>query len=124
MANKTPFPMGGAVTTERYVKEKRDTVLRYVKALAQALHYLKTNREGSCWRLSPATRVSIIARCMGAAFDAARRLYSDILVPRPKDSDLVARGTCPAQSEVARFRHEKPRRTRRPTRELLEKAVF
>jgi hypothetical protein len=44
---KPPFPMGGAVTTQPYVKEKRDTVLRYVKAMAQALHYLKTNREGS-----------------------------------------------------------------------------
>ena len=61
VATKTPFPMGGAVTTEHYVKEKRDTVLRYVKALAQALHYLKTN-EKARWRLSPATRVSRIAR--------------------------------------------------------------
>ena len=36
VAAKTPFPMGGAVTTQRYVREKRDVVLRYVKALAQA----------------------------------------------------------------------------------------
>ncbi len=78
------------MTTERYVKERRDTVLRYVKALAQALHYLKTNRESS---------LAIISRCarfqnrevMGAAFDAARRLYSEIPMPPTEGFDLVAK---------------------------------
>ena len=90
VANKTPFPMGGAVTTERYVKEKRDTVLRYVKALAQALHYLKTNREGSLAIISRYARFQN-REVMGAAFDAARRLYSDIPVPPTEGFDLVAK---------------------------------
>ena len=45
----------------RAPRSQRDTVLRYIKALAQALHYLKTNREGSL-AITPATRVSRIAR--------------------------------------------------------------
>jgi hypothetical protein len=60
-------------------------VLRYVKALAQALHYLKTNREGSIAIISRYAR-SQNPEMMGAAFDAARRLYNDTPVPRPKDS--------------------------------------
>jgi ABC-type nitrate/sulfonate/bicarbonate transport system substrate-binding protein len=90
VANKTPFPMGGAVTTQRYVKEQRDTVLRYVKALAQALHYLKTNREGSLAIISRYARFQN-PEVMGAAFDAARRLYSEIPWPPTEGFDLVAR---------------------------------
>jgi NitT/TauT family transport system substrate-binding protein len=90
VAAKTPFPMGGAVTTQRYVKENRDTVLRYVKALAQALHYLKTNREGSMAIISRYARFQN-PEVMGAAFDAARRLYSDIPMPPTEGFDLVAR---------------------------------
>jgi len=90
VAAKTPFPMGGAVTTERYVKEKRDTVLRYVKALTQALHYLKTNREGSLAIISRYARFQN-REVMGAAFDAARRLYSEVPMPPTEGFDLVAR---------------------------------
>jgi NitT/TauT family transport system substrate-binding protein len=90
VAAKTPFPMGGAVTTQRYVKEKRDTVLRYVKALTQALHYLKTNREGSLAIISRYARFQN-AEVMGAAFDAARRLYADIPAPPTEGFDLVAK---------------------------------
>ncbi len=90
VAAKTPFPMGGAVTTQRYVKEKRDTVLRYVKALAQALHYLKTNREGSMTIISRYARFQN-PEVMGAAFDAARRLYADIPSPPTEGFDLVAK---------------------------------
>jgi ABC-type nitrate/sulfonate/bicarbonate transport system substrate-binding protein len=82
--------MGGAVTTQRYVREKRDVVLRYVKALAQALHYLKTNREGSIAIISRYAR-SLNPEVTGAAFDAARRLYNEIPVPTTEGFDLVAR---------------------------------
>ncbi|MGZ8427692.1 MAG: ABC transporter substrate-binding protein [Candidatus Binatia bacterium] len=90
VATKTPFPMGGAVTTQNYVREKRDTVLRYVKALAQALHYLKTNREGSMAIISRYARFQN-HQVMGAAFDAARRLYADIPAPPTEGFDLVAK---------------------------------
>jgi NitT/TauT family transport system substrate-binding protein len=90
VANKTPFPMGGAVTTQRYVKEKRDTVLRYVRAMAQALHYLKSNREGSLAIISRYARFQN-PELMGAAFDAARRLYSEIPLPPTEGFDLVAK---------------------------------
>jgi NitT/TauT family transport system substrate-binding protein len=90
VAAKTPFPMGGAVTTERYVKEKRDIVLRYVKALAQALHYLRTNREGSLAIISRYAR-SQKPEVMGAAFDAARRLYNETPAPTLEGFDIVAK---------------------------------
>lgn len=90
VAAKTPFPMGGAVTTQRYVREKRDVVLRYVKALAQALHYLKTNREGSIAIIARYAR-SLNPEVIGIAFDAARRLYNDIPLPTTEGFDLVAR---------------------------------
>jgi NitT/TauT family transport system substrate-binding protein len=90
VANKTPFPMGGAVTTQRYASEKRDVVLRYVKALAQSLHYLKTNREGSLAIISRYARFQN-PEVMGAAFDSARRLYSEIPSPPTEGFDLVAR---------------------------------
>jgi ABC-type nitrate/sulfonate/bicarbonate transport system substrate-binding protein len=90
VANKTPFPMGGAVTTERYVKEKRDVVLRYIKALTQALHYLKTNRDGSLAIISRYARFQN-AELMGTAFDSARRLYSEVPTPPTEGFDLVAK---------------------------------
>ena len=90
VAAKTPFPMGGAVTTQRYVREKRDVVLRYVKALAQALQYLKTNREGSIAIISRYAR-SLNPEVMGAAFDSARRLYNEIPAPTTEGFELVAR---------------------------------
>ena len=39
---------------------------------------------------------------MGAAFDAARRLYSEIPMP-PTDGLISLRGTCPAQSQAGDF---------------------
>jgi NitT/TauT family transport system substrate-binding protein len=90
VAAKTPFPMGGAVTTEPYVRQKRDVVLRYVKALSQALHYLKTNREGSIAIIGRYVR-SMNAQVIGAAFDAARRLYNDIPLPTTEGFALVAK---------------------------------
>ena len=90
VANKTAFPMGGAVTTQTYVREKRDVVLRYVKAMAQALHYLKTNREGSLAIISRYARFQN-PEVMGAAFDSARRLYSEIPMPPTEGFDLVAK---------------------------------
>jgi NitT/TauT family transport system substrate-binding protein len=90
VAKKTPFQMGGAVTTERYAREKRDVALRYVKALAQALHYLKTNREGS---------IAIIARyarfmksdVIEPAYDSARRLFNDTPMPTIEGLDFIAK---------------------------------
>jgi ABC-type nitrate/sulfonate/bicarbonate transport system substrate-binding protein len=90
VANKTAFPMGGAVTTQPYVREKRDVVLRYVKAMAQALYYLKTNREGSLAIISRYARFQN-PEVMGAAFDSARRLYSEIPMPPTEGFDLVAK---------------------------------
>ncbi len=80
VAAKTPFQMGGAVTTETYAREKRGVMLRYVKALSEALHYLKTNREGSIAIIARYVR-SMRPDVIGPAFDAARRLFNDS--PRP-----------------------------------------
>jgi ABC-type nitrate/sulfonate/bicarbonate transport system substrate-binding protein len=89
VAKKTPFQMGAAVTNERYAREKRDTVLRYVKALAQALNYLKANREGSIAiiaRYARAMKSDVIA----AAYDSVRRLYNDTPVPTFEGMDFIA----------------------------------
>ncbi|HEX2387087.1 MAG TPA: ABC transporter substrate-binding protein [Candidatus Binatia bacterium] len=90
VAKKTPFQMGAAVTNERYAREKRDTVLRYVKALAQALNYLKTNREGSIaiiGRYARAMKSDVIA----AAYDSVRRLYNDTPMPTFDGMDFIAK---------------------------------
>jgi ABC-type nitrate/sulfonate/bicarbonate transport system substrate-binding protein len=90
VAKKTPFQMGAAVTNERYAREKRDSVLRYVKALAQALNYLKTNREGSIaiiGRYARAMKSDVIA----AAYDSVRRLYNDTPMPTFDGMDFIAK---------------------------------
>ncbi|HKA35006.1 MAG TPA: ABC transporter substrate-binding protein [Candidatus Binatia bacterium] len=90
VAKKTPFQMGAAVTNERYAREKRDIVLRYVKATAQALHYLKTNREGSIaiiGRYARAMKSDVIA----AAYDSVRRLYNDTPMPTMEGMDFIAK---------------------------------
>jgi hypothetical protein len=61
-----------------------------VKALAQALHYLRTNREGSLAIISRYAR-SQKPEVMGAAFDAARRLYNETPAPTMEGFDLVAK---------------------------------
>ncbi len=65
-------------------------MLRYVKAMAQALHYLKTNRECSLAIISRYARFQN-REVMGAAFDAARRLYAETPSPPTEGFDLVAR---------------------------------
>ena len=64
-------------------------MLRCINALAQALHYLKTNREGSLAIISRHARFQN-REVMGAAFDAARRLYSEVPMPPTEGFDLVA----------------------------------
>jgi NitT/TauT family transport system substrate-binding protein len=102
VATKTPFPMGGAVTTQRYVSEKRDVVLRYVKAVAQALHYLKTNRDGSIAIISRYAR-SLNPEVLGAAFDSAQRLYNDTPVPTMEGFELVAKELAPRNPKLRDF---------------------
>jgi NitT/TauT family transport system substrate-binding protein len=90
VAKKTPFQMGAAVANERYAREKRDTVLRYVKALAQALNYLKTNREGSLaiiGRYARAMKSDVVA----AAYDSVRRLFNDTPMPTFEGMDFIAK---------------------------------
>jgi ABC-type nitrate/sulfonate/bicarbonate transport system substrate-binding protein len=90
VAAKTPFQMGAAVTTERYAREKRDVVLRYVKALSQGLHYLKTNREGSIAIIRQYARFTT-PDVVGPAYDAARRLYNDTPMPTIEGLDFIAK---------------------------------
>jgi len=90
VATKTPFQMGAAVTTERYAREKRDVVLRYVKALSQALHYLKTNREGSIAIIKQYARF-MNSDVIGPAYDSARRLYNDTPMPTIEGLDFTAK---------------------------------
>ena len=89
VAAKTPFQMGAAVTSERYAREKRDAVLRYVKALSQALHYLKTNRAGSIAIIGRYARF-MNAEVIGAAYDSARRLFNDTPMPTIEGLDFIA----------------------------------
>ena len=99
VAKKTPFQMGAAVTNERYAREKRDVVLRYVKALAQALNYLKTNREGSLaiiGRYARAMKSDVIA----AAYDSVRRLYNDTPMPTLEGMEFIARELAPRNPKI------------------------
>jgi len=90
VAKKTPFQMGAAVTNERYAREKRDIVLRYVKALAQALNYLKTNREGSLAIIGRYAR-AMKSDAVTAAYDSVRRLFNDTPVPTMEGMDFIAK---------------------------------
>jgi NitT/TauT family transport system substrate-binding protein len=90
VAKKTPFQMGGAVTNERYAREKRDTVLRYVKALAQALNYLKTNREGSIAIIGRYAR-TMKSDVLAAAYESVRRLFNDTPMPTLEGMDFIAK---------------------------------
>jgi NitT/TauT family transport system substrate-binding protein len=90
VAKKTPFQMGAAVTNERYAREKRDTVLRYVRALAQALNYLKTNREGSIAIIARYAR-AMKSEVIAAAYDSVRRLYNDTPMPTFEGMDFIAK---------------------------------
>ena len=99
VAKKTPFQMGAAVTNERYAREKRDVVLRYVKALAQSLNYLKTNREGSLaiiGRYARAMKSDVIA----AAYDSVRRLFNDTPMPTLEGMDFIARELAPRNPKI------------------------
>ncbi|HEY1269348.1 MAG TPA: ABC transporter substrate-binding protein [Candidatus Binatia bacterium] len=90
VAKKTPFQMGAAVTNERYAREKRDVVLRYVKALAQALNYLKTNRDGSLAIIGRYAR-AMKSDAVSAAYDSVRRLFNDTPLPTIEGMDFIAK---------------------------------
>jgi NitT/TauT family transport system substrate-binding protein len=42
---KIPFPQRGIYTTGKTIKEQPDTVRRYMRAYAEAIHYFKTRKE-------------------------------------------------------------------------------
>ena len=65
-------------------------VLRYVKALSQGLHYLKTNREGSIAIIRQYARFTT-PDVVGPAYDSARRLYNDTPVPTIEGLDFIAK---------------------------------
>ena len=45
-ALETPWLHTGALTTRKYIRENTDTVRRFVKSYVEAVHGIKTNREG------------------------------------------------------------------------------
>jgi ABC-type nitrate/sulfonate/bicarbonate transport system substrate-binding protein len=40
-----PFPQNGVYTSTRYIREHPDTVRRYIRAYAEAIHFYKTRKE-------------------------------------------------------------------------------
>ena len=42
-----PFPQNGVYTSTRLIKEQPDLVRRYMRAYLEAIHYYKTNKEGT-----------------------------------------------------------------------------
>ncbi|MBI2369863.1 MAG: ABC transporter substrate-binding protein [Deltaproteobacteria bacterium] len=90
VAARTPFQQTGVATTESYVRAKRDVVLRYVKAFAQALHYLRTNREGSIAIIQRYARY-MSPDVVGPAYDAARRLYNETPMPTIEGLEFIAK---------------------------------
>ncbi len=39
-----PYPHAGAITSERFLKERRETMLRFGRATIEAIHYFKANK--------------------------------------------------------------------------------
>ncbi|HEV8344688.1 MAG TPA: ABC transporter substrate-binding protein [Candidatus Binatia bacterium] len=42
---RIPFPQRGIYTTGKYIKERPETVRRYMRAYVEAIHYFKTHKE-------------------------------------------------------------------------------
>lgn len=71
----------------RYVQRNRDSVMRFVRAFAEAIHYFKTNRDGT---------IPILQKYMGGInSEQARFLYDDYVelfeeLPVPAEKGLQA----------------------------------
>jgi ABC-type nitrate/sulfonate/bicarbonate transport system substrate-binding protein len=74
-------------TTGVYVQRNRDSVMRFTRAFVEAIHYFKTNREGT---------ISILRRYMGGiSTEQARFLYDENVelfdeLPVPTEKGLQA----------------------------------
>ncbi|HEY2986522.1 MAG TPA: ABC transporter substrate-binding protein [Candidatus Binatia bacterium] len=44
---KIPFHTNGILTTESFIKAKRPLALRFTRAIVEAIHYIKTDKEGT-----------------------------------------------------------------------------
>jgi len=53
-----PFPQNGVYTSTRFIKERPDTVRRYVRAYVEAIHFFKTHKEESIRIMQKYSRVS------------------------------------------------------------------
>src|SRR5919108_3734271 len=45
VSTRIPFPQRGIYTTTKFIKERPETVRRYIRAYVEALHYFKTHKE-------------------------------------------------------------------------------
>ncbi len=94
---------GTLAVTRRYAQRNRDSVIRFMRAFVEAVHYLKSNREGT---------IPIFQRYMGGinveqarfVYDEYVELFDELPVPREKgfqaaldnESDPKAKGFKPA----------------------------
>lgn len=53
-----PFPQNGVYTSTRFIRERSDTVRRYVRAYVEAIHFFKTHKEESIRIMQKYSRVS------------------------------------------------------------------
>jgi len=85
---KTAAISGSLATTDGRVQRNRDGVMRFMRAFVEAVHYFKTNRDGT---------IPILQKYMGGisaehariVYDEALEVFEDIPVPAEKGLQAV-----------------------------------
>jgi len=104
-ALQIPFPQNGIYASTRFVRERPDTVRRYMRAYVEAIHYFKTQKEDSIKIMQKYSRmadrrpveeswdwhVQYIPNAPYAPVDGYQTILQDMAATNPKAAQANAR---------------------------------
>ena len=104
-ALQIPFPQNGIYASTKFVRERPDTVRRYVRAYVEAIHYFKTHKEDSIKIMQKYSRmadrkpveeswdwhVQYIPNAPYAPVDGYQTILQDMAATNPKAAQANAR---------------------------------
>jgi ABC-type nitrate/sulfonate/bicarbonate transport system substrate-binding protein len=95
-----PFPQNGVYTSTRLIRERPETVRRYMRAYVEAIHYYKTRKEETLKIMQKYSRVSD-RKVLEETWDWHVRYIPEAPYPPPEGYQLILQELAPTNPKAA-----------------------
>src|ERR1043165_2805855 len=99
-SKKIPYPHSGVITSEKILREKRDSILRFGSATVEALHFFKTQKTPSIAILKKYSKTDITT--LDTAYNYLKGALPDLPYPTLEGMKTILTEMARSRPEVAK----------------------